>query len=80
MSGFFVGGGLLFANFMGLGYMNSDLRGKDSHYWQIVFAIPAVVFLFRFTVLTILYKIDSPISLIIKNKPTKAKEIISYIY
>ncbi|CAD8111731.1 unnamed protein product [Paramecium primaurelia] len=80
MSGFFVGGGLLFANFMGLGYINNDLRGKDSHYWQIVFAIPAIVFLFRFTVLTIIYKMDSPISLIIKNKPTKAKEIISYIY
>lgn len=27
MAGFLVGGGLLFANFMGLGYINDDLRG-----------------------------------------------------
>lgn len=80
MSGFFVGGGLLFANIMGLGYMNSNLRGKDSHYWQIVFAIPAIVFLFRFITLSLIYKIDSPISLITKNKPEKAKQIIKFIY
>lgn len=33
MAGFLVGGGLLFTNFIGLGYINDDLRGKDSYYW-----------------------------------------------
>lgn len=33
MAGFMVGGGLLFVDFMGLGYLNDYLRGKDSYYW-----------------------------------------------
>lgn len=33
MAGFLVGGGLLFANIMGLGYINDDLRGEQSYYW-----------------------------------------------
>lgn len=33
LSGFFVGGGLLFANIIGLGYLNENFRGPNSHYW-----------------------------------------------
>lgn len=33
MSGFLVGGGLLFANIIGLGYLNNSLIGPESHYW-----------------------------------------------
>jgi hypothetical protein len=33
MSGFQVAGGILFANILGLGYLNPDLVGEGSHYW-----------------------------------------------
>lgn len=64
MSGFMVGGGILFANFLGLGYLNPDLSSKESFYWQIIFAIPGILFLIRFIIVTVIYRMDSPISLL----------------
>lgn len=63
MAGFMVGGGLLFVNFMGLGYLNDFLKGEDSYYWQIIFALPSITFLLRSFVLTVIYKMDSPVAL-----------------
>ncbi len=68
MAGFQVAGGLLFANILGLGYLNPDLVGKESHYWQFIFAVPAMISFYRFIVVTLIYRMDSPISLLKKNK------------
>lgn len=73
MAGFQVGGGLLFANILGLGYLDSSLVGEGSHYWQFIFAIPAMISFYRFVVLTIIYRMDSPISLLKKNKNHSVK-------
>lgn len=33
LASFLIAGGLFFVNFMGLGYLNPDLRGENSYYW-----------------------------------------------
>ncbi|CAD8112085.1 unnamed protein product [Paramecium sonneborni] len=80
MAGFLVGGGLLFANFMGLGYLNDELRGQNSYYWQIVFAIPALLHFLRSFIVTVIYKMDSPVGLVQIKMPLSAKQIIEKIY
>ncbi|CAD8207878.1 unnamed protein product [Paramecium pentaurelia] len=63
---------------------DSDLSGKNSHHQQIVFAIPLIVFLFRYIVMTILYKKGgSTISFQLKISPKRLKQcgllaILSY--
>ncbi|CAD8123002.1 unnamed protein product [Paramecium sonneborni] len=80
MAGFLVGGGLLFANFMGLGYLNNELRGNDSYYWQIVFAIPALLHFLRSFIVTLIYQMDSPVGLVQIKMLLSAKKIIQKIY
>ncbi|CAD8094002.1 unnamed protein product [Paramecium sonneborni] len=80
LASFLIAGGLFFINFLSLGYLNPDLRGEDSYYWQIIFAIPALLHLFRQLILTVIYKVDSPDSLIQIQMKQKAKEIIKKIY
>ncbi|CAD8123010.1 unnamed protein product [Paramecium sonneborni] len=80
MAGFLVGGGLLFANFMGLGYLNNELRGNDSYYWQIVFAIPALLHFLRSFIVTFIYQMDSPVGLVQIKMLQSAKQIIQKIY
>ena len=64
LASFLIAGGLFFINFMGLGYLNDDLRGENSYYWQIIFSIPAVIHFLRSLILTFIYNVDSPDSLI----------------
>ncbi|CAD8082450.1 unnamed protein product [Paramecium primaurelia] len=80
LASFLIAGGLFFVNFMGLGYINSDLRGENSYYWQIIFAIPALLHFLRSFIITVIYQIDSPDSLIEMNKPQSAKKILMKIY
>ncbi|CAD8205239.1 unnamed protein product [Paramecium octaurelia] len=80
LASFLIAGGLFFINFLGLGYLNPDLRGKNSYYWQIVFAIPALVHFLRSFIITFVYKMDSPDSLIQMNQSSQAKEILKKLY
>ncbi|CAK60856.1 unnamed protein product (macronuclear) [Paramecium tetraurelia] len=80
LASFLIAGGLFFINFIGLGYLNPDLRGEHSYYWQIVFAIPSLVHFLRSFIITIVYKIDSPDSLIQLKQPSEAKRIIIKLY
>lgn len=64
MAGFLVGGGYLFVTILGLGYIDDSLNDSNSNYWKFIFGFPAILHFCRSFILTFLYKMDSPISLI----------------
>ncbi|CAK82341.1 unnamed protein product (macronuclear) [Paramecium tetraurelia] len=80
MAGFLVGGGYLFVTFLGLGYIDESLNGPESNYWKFIFAFPSLLHFCRSFILTFIYKMDSPITLIQKNKDESAKQILRTIY
>ncbi|CAD8127262.1 unnamed protein product [Paramecium sonneborni] len=80
MAGFLIGIGVLVAFIFGLGYLNDDLRGPDTHWWQVMFAVPPVVFFFRQLIVTVIYKMDSPISLLEKGMQLQAKNVVERLY
>ncbi|CAD8193197.1 unnamed protein product [Paramecium octaurelia] len=80
MAGFLIGIGVLVAYIMGLGYLNSDLRGPNTYWWQLMFALPPVVFFFRQLIVTVIYQMDSPISLLEKGLQIQAKNVVEKLY
>lgn len=45
-----------------------------------MFAIPAIISFFRLTVVTLIYQMDSPISLLDKGKEKETKDLLAKIY
>lgn len=60
LAGFMIGNGLLLGNLMGLGYLNEDIED----WWRVVFAVPALICFLRQIVITFIFKMESPISLL----------------
>lgn len=52
-------------------------RSVDSHYFQFVFAIPALVSLCRLIDLITLFPIDTPASQFLRNRPEAARRVKS---
>ncbi|CAD8079898.1 unnamed protein product [Paramecium primaurelia] len=80
MAGFLIGIGVLTAYIMALGYLNPDLRGPNTYWWQLMFALPPVVFFFRQLIVTVIYQMDSPISLLEKGLQLQAKNVVERLY
>lgn len=49
---------------MNIRFLNSNLA---SNWWKVMFAIPALICLLRQIVVTIVYRMNSPISLLERN-------------
>ncbi|CAD8142245.1 unnamed protein product [Paramecium pentaurelia] len=66
--------------FLGLGYIEDSLNGSDSNNWKLIFAFPALLLFCRSCILKFRYKMDSPITLIKRDKYLLAKQILRKIY
>lgn len=66
IAGFLIGIGLLLSYILGMFYLIGEIEGW---WWQLMFAFPALICMIRVLVVTVIYKMESPISLLEKEHP-----------